>query len=49
MGNKTHQIDKKDVITLKIKYCEAIQALQKYCFYKKHNNNKDSGQILHIN
>lgn len=45
IGNKTHEMDEKDVIIPKVGYFEAIQALQKLCLYEKQNDNGDSEWI----
>lgn len=42
MGNKTYEIDKKNVIIPKVRYSEVMQALYKLCLYKEENDNGNS-------
>lgn len=49
INNKIDKTNKKNMIIFKIRDFKAIPALQKLCFYKKQNNNKNIKYILCIN
>lgn len=49
IGDRNHETDEEDVIVPKVRYSEAMQALQKLRLYEEQNDNGHSEWISRIN